>query len=59
MGGIWFPYDVQMSNLRGGEGVCETKNLAWRGHSGPKVDFPSSDQAFWTLFGIILEDFGD
>ena len=44
---IW----LKMSYLGGCEGVCETKNLAWRGQSGPKVDLRSSDQAILVHFG--------
>ena len=48
----------QMNYLRGCEGVCETKNLAWRSQSGPKVDLRSSDQTIVAHFGINLEYFG-
>ena len=40
-----------MTFLKDWEGVFETKNLLWCGQSGPKLDFPTSDQAFWSPFG--------
>ena len=51
MGSQWLPHDVKMRYLRGCEGVCETKNLAWRGRNCSQVDVCSSDKATGVHFG--------
>ena len=52
MGSKWPSYELQMSVLRASDGVFETKHQASHCQSAAKVEFPSSDQAFWNSFSI-------
>ena len=51
-------FGVQKSQLRVSEVDFQSENQSGRCKKAPKVDFPSSDQAFWARFYQICRDVG-